>query len=119
MKAIIRQAGVNCRTPYKPTDEEYQNLVNSIRDNVISCATARAYIEKTKADLKDYEQALEGAEKDLAAGKDGIVPCTLHIRHDDNTVRIQRNDTGEWLPERNITDEDRQTDMNDKEVEEA
>ena len=119
MKVIIRQSTVNCRTPYKPTDEEYQALVDTIRDNVTSACTARALIEETKADLKEYEDALEAAEKDLAAGKEGLVTCTLHIRHDDNVVRIQRNDTGDWLPERNITPDDQQMETGDKEVEES
>lgn len=119
MKVIIRQAGVNCRTPYKPTDEEYQQLVDTIRSNVISIATAKGLIDRTKEDLKGYETALKTAETDLAGGKEGIVPCTLHIRHDDNTVRIQRNDNREWMPERNITDDDRQAEINDEEVEEA
>jgi hypothetical protein len=119
MKVIIRQTAVNCKTPYKPTDEEYQTLVDTIRENVISVATAKGLIERTKEDLKGYEEALEAAETNLAGGKEGLVPCTLHIRHDDNIVRIQRNDTKEWLPERNIVTDDIQAEMGDMEVEEA
>ena len=119
MKVIIRQSNINCRTPYKPTDEEYQKLFDTIRNNVISVRTANSLIEETKADLKEYEKALEAAENDLAAGKEGLVPCTLHIRHDDNTVRIQRNDNGDWMPERNIAEDDLQQETSDQEVEEA
>ena len=118
MKVIIRQTAVNCKTPFNPDDEDGQKVVKTIRDSVMLINQAEALIEKTKSELKQYESDLEGAEQALASGKDTLVPCTLHIRHDDNVVRIQRNDNKEWLPERNITDDDLQMESGDTEVEE-
>jgi hypothetical protein len=118
MKVIIRQTAVNCKTPFNADDEDGQKVVNTIRDSVMLINQAEALIEKTKSELKQYESDLEGAEQALASGKDTLVPCTLHIRHDENVVRIQRNDNKEWLPERAITDDDLQMESGDTEVEE-
>lgn len=117
MKKVLRQANINCASPLKPEDAEYNEVVNEIRECVINIKRAQNEIEEQKKILKMNENDLQTAQTELADGKESLVKVTLHICHEENTVRIQRNDTMEWLPERNITDDDLQQETDDEEIE--
>ncbi len=114
---IVRPRNIDCTVPYADGDPEKNSIVETIRKSKIEVMKYDIEISKVKDVQKPFKEDLKKAEKQLAAGKSQLVACEEHIDFDANTVKTQRLDTKEWLPDREVNDKDRNPEAFDEEPE--